>query len=122
MTKKEIFEKILQTCAEVCNVSADEIVNGSRKEDVVTARAICVLWTLEAGFSVESLLRCVDRTNANSINSIRAKIEEMWVERFAFHILCREVGRRLLEYAHSIGEEFDVERPLKRIARRTGKY
>lgn len=122
MTTKEIFEKILKTCAEVCNVEEGEIIDGSRKEDVVTARALLVFWCMEAGLSVESLLRCINKTNANSINSIRVKIEKMWVERFAFHLLCREVGKRLLNHMHSIGDEFDIEKPLNRLARTTGKY
>ena len=122
MTKKELFRKILKTCAEVCNVETCEIIGGSRKEDVVIARAILVFWCTEAGFSVESLLRCLDRNNANSINSIKAKTEKMWAERFAFHLLCREVGRRLLDYTDGIGMEFDIEKPLGRMARRTGKY
>ena len=122
MTKQEIFDKIVETCAEVCNVSVDDIINACRKEDVCTARALLVFWCDSAGFSVESLVKCCECNSANSINAVRSRIEQMWVERFAFHMLCKEVGKRLLDYAHSIGEDFDVSLPLRRIAKRTGKY
>lgn len=122
MTKQEIFDKILETCADVCNVDKSDIINACRKEDVCTARAILVFWCDAAGFSVESLVKCCECNNANSINAVRARIEPMWKDKFAFHILVAEVGKRLLEYAISIGEEFDVLRPIRRIERATGKY
>ena len=122
MTKKEIFGKIIEVGAEVCNVVVEEIMSGSRKEDVVTARALVVFWANAAGLSVESLLRLTERSNANSINSIKMKLEEMWVERFAFHMLCIEAGKRLLEFAHGIGEDFDIMLPLRKMGKVTGKY
>ena len=122
MTKQEIFNKILETCADVCSVNKADIINACRKEDVCTARAILVFWCDAAGFSVESLVKCCECNNANSINAVRARIEPMWKEKFAFHLLVAEVGKRLLEYAISIGEEFDVLRPIRRIERATGKY
>lgn len=51
MTKLEFFNKILDTTAEVCNVTADEIMNGCRREDVCGARSIVVFWCNAAGFS-----------------------------------------------------------------------
>ena len=122
MTKKEIFDKIIETCAIVCNVSVDDILDGSRKEDVVTARTICIFWCDAAGFSVESLVKCCELANANSINNIKARIEDCWADRFAFHLLIKEVGRRLQDYARSIDEDFDVMKPINRLARITGKY
>lgn len=122
MTKREIYNKILETTAVVCGVEVDDIQNGCRKEDVVTARTIVVFWSVAAGFSVESLLRCTDCNNANSINSIKQRQEEFWKERYAYHMLVKEVGCRLLEYARSIGEDFDMWLPLDRMAKATGKY
>lgn len=122
MTKQEIFDKIIDTCAEVCSVAKEDIINACRKEDVCTARAILVFWCEAAGFSVESLMKCCDCNSANSINSVHSRIEQMWVERFAFHMLVAEVGKRLLDYAHSIGEDFDMYQPLRRISKATNKY
>lgn len=122
MTKKEIFDKIVEISADVCSVGIDEIMNGCRKEDVVTARAISVFWLDAAGFSVESLLTCAELNNANSINSIKAKQEEFWVSRFAYHMLVAETGKRLLDYAHSIGEDFDIWKPIRHMSKITGKY
>ena len=122
MTKQEIYNKILDITAEVCNVSATDIKDGSRRYDVVIARSICIFWADNAGFSVESLLACTDREHHNSIHSIKAKIEEYWTELFAYHMLVTEVGKRLLDYANSIGEDFDMYKPIRRIAYITGKY
>ena len=106
----------------MCNVSVEDILDGSRKEDVVTARTILIFWCDAAGFSVESLLKCTDCNNANSINSVKARFTTMWIERFAFHLLVKEVGDRLLKFARSIDEEFDVWLPIKEMSRITGKY
>lgn len=121
MTKVEIFNKIAEICAAVCNVSVEDIMSGSRKEDVVTARSLLIFWCDAAGFSVESLVICTDSNYANSINSVKAKIEEFWRERFAYHILAKGIGKRLLEYAHEIGEDFDMWRPINRMAKLTGR-
>lgn len=51
MTKLEFFNKILETTAEVCNVKAEDIMNGCRKEDVCGARSIVVFWCDAAGFT-----------------------------------------------------------------------
>lgn len=122
MDKRQIYNKITETTAEVCEVSVEDIQNGCRKEDVVTARTIVIFWCDAAGFSVESLLRCTETNNANSINSIKARQEDFWKTKYAYHMLVKEVGVRLLSYAHSIGEDFDMWQPLDHIAKTTGKY
>lgn len=122
MTKKEFFDKILETSAEVCNVSKEEIMNGCRREEVCGARSIVVFWCNAAGFSCSSLLTCIGRSGANSIKSIQNNIEDWWVHRFAYHMFIKEVGIKLLNFAKSIGEEFDINIPLKRISKQTGKY
>lgn len=122
MTKTEFFNKILETTAEVCNVSTDDIMNGCRKEDVCGARSIVVFWCTAAGFTCQSLLKCVGRTGANSIKSIEKQIEYNWANRFAYHIFMQEVGKRLLQFAASIGEDFDVDNALRVLRKSTGKY
>lgn len=122
MTKKEFFNKILETTSDVCNVKSEDIMNGCRKEDVCGARSIVVFWCTAAGFTCQSLLTCVGRSGANSIKSIQSQIEYNWKNRFAYHIFLKEVGMKLLNYASQIGEEFDIEIPLKHISKVTGKY
>lgn len=122
MTKIEFFNKILETTAEVCNVKADDIMNGCRKEDVCGARSIVVFWCNAAGFTCQSLLGCTGRHGSNSIKSIQSAIEYNWANRFAYHIFLQEVGKRLLVFAKNIGEEFDIEKPLKSLRIATGKY
>lgn len=122
MTKLELFNKILQITSEVCNVKAEDIMNGCRKEDVCGARSIVVFWCNAAGFTCSSLLTCIGRSGANSIKTINKNIEEYWKTRFAYHIFVKEVGTKLLSYAQSIGEEFDIEIPLKHMSKITNKY
>lgn len=122
MTKKEFFNKILETTAEVCSVSKESIMNGCRKEDVCGARSIVVFWCNAAGFTCQSLMGCIGKTGANSIKSIQSQIEYNWTNRFAYHMFLKEVGNRLYEYANSIGEPFDVEKALKPLRNSTGKY
>lgn len=122
MTKQEVFNKILTTTAEVCSVNVEDLLNGRGKEDVVVARSIMVFWCNAAGFTCSSLLKCTGKKGANSIKSIEAMIEDYWKNKFAYHLLIKEVGNRLLEYAKSINEEFDIEKPIKHIAKITGKY
>lgn len=122
MTKLELFNKILQITAEVCNVKAEDIMNGCRKEDVCGARSIVIFWCNAAGFTCSSLLTCIGRSGANSIKTINKNIEEYWKTRFAYHIFVKEVGTKLLRYAQSIGEEFDIEIPLKHMSKITNKY
>ena len=122
MTKMEFFNKILETTADVCNVSARDILDGCRKEDVCGARSIVIFWCNAAGFTRSSLLTCIGRSGANSIKTINKNIEEYWKTRFAYHIFVKEVGTKLLRYAQSIGEEFDIEIPLKHMSKITNKY
>ena len=122
MTKLELFNKILQITSEVCNVKAEDIMNGCRKEDVCGARSIVIFWCNAAGFTCSSLLTCIGRSGANSIKTINKNIEEYWKTRFAYHIFVKEVGMKLLRYAQSIGEEFDIEIPLKHMSKITNKY
>lgn len=122
MDKLEIFTLILNTCADVCYVSVEDVMNGAKKESVVTARALCIFWTDAAGFSVESLTQLTKSSHAASINSIKSKQEDFWCHRFAYHMLVIEVGKRLLDAAHEIGEDFDMWVPIRRIAKSTGKY
>lgn len=122
MDKKGIFDMVIGITADVCMVEKDDIINGRRGGDVVAARSIVVFWLTAAGFSVESIKGCADVDNSSQINAIKSRIEEYWVTRFAYHMLVKEVGARLLEYAHSIGEDFDIETPINHIRRVTGKY
>jgi len=122
MTKLEFFNKILDTTAEVCNVKAEEIMNGNRKEDVCGARSIVVFWCNAAGFTCQSLMGCIGKRGSNSIKSIQAQIEYNWKYRFAYHMLLIEVGKRLLTYANTLGEEFDLDVALKSLRKSTGKY
>lgn len=122
MDKREIFDKIAEVSAEVCNVSMTDVFNGVRREDVVFARAIFVFWSHCAGFSVESIMRYAEVSSPNTINQIKGKIETYWISRYVFHVLLREAGEKLRKYAVSIGEDFDMERPLRHLSRVTGKY
>lgn len=122
MDKRQIFNRIIEVTAQVCDVTTDEILDGTRKEDVVTARSITIFWLTAAGFSVESIKGCTDISSSSQVNNISSRIEDYWVNRFAYHMLVKEVGRRLLDIAHSVGEDFDMDIPINHMRRITGKY
>lgn len=122
MTKQEIYNKILTITAEVCSVDLQDLINGRRTEDAVVARSVLIFWCTAAGFTCQSLLKYTGKKGANSIKSIQQQIEDFWKDKFAYHMLIKEVGNRLLDYAHSVGEEFDIERPIKHMSKITGKY
>lgn len=122
MDKKEIFDHIIDVTAEVCMVEAEEIINGSRRDDVVTARSIVVFWLNAAGFSVESIKSCAGVDSSGQVNAIKSRMEDYWKNKFAYHMWVKEVGVRLLKIARSMGENFDMEMPLNHMRRVTGKY
>lgn len=122
MDKKTIFDSVIRVTAEVCLVTEAEILNGCKKEDVVTARSVAVFWLTAAGFSVESIKGCTEVDSSGQINNIKSRIEDYWKNRWAYHMIVKEVGRRLLNIAHSVGEDFDMEIPLNHMRRVSGKY
>lgn len=122
MDKKEIFALVMETTADVCEVTQEEMVGGSRREDVVLARSISVFWLIEAGFSVECIRKCAGIKSASHINAIKSKIEWMWTNIYAYHLLLKEVGFRLKLVAEEHGEEFNFDRPINHIRKTTGMY
>lgn len=121
MTKKEIFDKIVAISADVCNVSVSDVMTQVRKADVVTARSIATFWCLSSKFTVQDMMSCVGLKNHNSIDSIRSKFEWRWEYEYCYHMLILEVGIQLLNYANSIGENFDLWTPIDHLQKITGK-
>lgn len=121
MDKKEIFAHVVRTTAEVCDVSVEAILDGTKTEETVSARCICVFWLLAAGFSTSAITSCAD-VSSSQVNAIKDRAEEYWKNKFTFHILLIEVGMRLKEIAHSVDEDFDIDKPINHMRRITGKY
>lgn len=122
MTKKEIFNKICQVTAEVCDVTTDNIINGCKEDDAVMARSIVVFWCYAAGFGTQDIAKQARVSNATQVNNIKAKIEEYWCKKYIYHMIVSEVGKKLSEYANSIGEYFDYRKPLFHMSKITDKY
>lgn len=122
MTKQEIFNKIAEVCAEVCAVQVEDISNGCKKKDVITARMLCIFWANAAGFEVESLLTCAEINSPNTVNVILQRQEYYWADKWAYRMLVKEVGTRLLDFAHSIGEDFDMMRPVLKLEKNARRY
>ena len=122
MTKKEIFDKILGVAAEVCDVSSGSIINGCKEEDAVMARSIVVFWCYAAGFSTTDIAKQANVKNVTQVNNIKAKVEEYWVNKYIYHMVVSEVGKKLAGYADSIGEYFDYKKPLFHMSKITDKY
>lgn len=123
MTKQEIFTHIIDTCARVCGVSNEEIMNGRKNDSVVIARSIAVFWLNAAGFSVADIMRCTGRKNHESIDSIKNKIEAYWSQIWDYHVFVEAVGSGLHDIGQSCGISFDMWKPIRRIQAITGvKY
>lgn len=122
MTKKEIFDKILGVAAEVCDVSTGSIINGCKEDDAVIARSVVVFWCYAAGFSTQDIAKQAGVSNATQVNNIKSKIEVYWTEKYIYHMILAEVGKKLAEYEDSIGEYFDYRKPLFHMSKITDKY
>lgn len=121
MTKREIFDKILEVCSVVCDVPQDKILSGCKKGSVVTARVLLVYWCINAGFKPESLVSLIGVTHVNAVNALNARAEDYWRNLPAFRLIAKDAGRRLNDYANTIGENFNISEPLQRMARVTGR-
>lgn len=122
MTKKEIFDKILSVTAEVCDVTTESIINGCKEDDAVIARSVVVFWCYAAGFSTQDIAKQASVSNATQVNNIKSKIEVYWIEKYIYHMILAEVGKKLAEYADSIEEYFDYRKPLFHMSKITDKY
>lgn len=122
MTKKQIFDTIVNVSAEVCNVSVNDIMTQRRMADVVTARSIATFWCLSCNMSVQDMMVCIGLKNHNSIDSIRSKFEYKWVNENCYHMLILETGIRILNLANEHGESFDLWGPIEHLQKITGRF
>lgn len=114
MTKKEVFDTIVRTTADVCSVSPDDIKGSCKRESVVAARAIVVFWLDKAGYRTDDIMDLAGRENPEPVNKIKRRIEEYWKE-WLFRTLTLEVGTRLEKIAQEIDNDFDLNIPLNRM-------
>lgn len=122
MNKLNLFEQIVQICSEVCSVEASSVMGTNRSESVVMARSIVVFYCTAFGMPVTDILSLTGRTHPNSVNSIKAKMERLWCERYSYHIWIREVGERLTKVLADNGEEFDYNPHIYHIQKVTNKF
>lgn len=119
MTKREIFDKVIETTSDVCNVPITDIMERRRTDDAVIARTIALFWLTAANMSTREIMKFTNTNNHQSIDAMRAAIEPNW-KMWDYHILVEEVGRRLADYGVTQGIMFDYWRPIRRIQNATG--
>lgn len=96
MTKRELFNLILNTTADVCEVAVSEILDGKRTMDVVDARCIAMHYLRKYGLTTRDILRLFGRNNLNSVNSIVSAFEVKHSQSFCFRSNEKEI-RKILE-------------------------
>lgn len=71
MDKKQIFDLIVNKCACVCGVSADNIKGHNRKADVVDARCLVYRFAIQdCGFTPRDVATLLGRENPKGVRSL----------------------------------------------------
>lgn len=95
MTKRELFDCILQITSQVCDVNLDLIMSNCRQTDVVDARCIFFYHLRKYGLSSRDIVSLMNKRNLNSINSIIATYDARYKQSFCFRINSKEIGNLL---------------------------
>lgn len=75
MTKKEIFQHILDVVANETEVSQDYILGGRKDGDTVDARHLLVYMLFVRGFSVQQIAKLIHKTS-RGVNTMIANIPD----------------------------------------------
>lgn len=63
MTKRNIYDIILETVCSLCEVNSDDIVHGVKRSECVEARCIAAHYLLKYGVQTSDILRFSNREN-----------------------------------------------------------
>lgn len=98
MNKNQIFDLIVDKCAYVCGVSAEEIKGASRRADIVDARCIAYRYAIhEEDFTPRDIATLLGKDNPKAIrelhNSFKMRYERSKFFRGSYAMLCAEITR-----------------------------
>ena len=99
MNKKQIFDLIVNKCAYVCGVSAEDIIGTCRKADIVDARCLAFRFAIRVGdFTARDIATLIGKENPKSIRILNNSYDDRYKRSFSFR-----------EFATDIKDEIDRE-------------
>lgn len=98
MNKNQIFDFIVDKCASVCNVSAEDIKGASRRADVVDARCLVFRFAIrEYGFTPRDIASLLGRCNLKAVRTLYHSYEarcRSYCFRRLSNTLCAELSEK----------------------------
>lgn len=97
MNKKQIFDQIVEKCASVCGVSAQEIKSTTRRADVIDARCMAFHFATKEGFTPRDIATLLGKHNPKAIralcNSFEMRCKRSYLFRDIASILRSQISR-----------------------------
>lgn len=98
MTKNQIFDFIVDKCASVCNVPAEDIKGASRRADVVDARCLVFRFAIQKyGFTPRDIASLLGRCNLKAVRTLYHSYEarcRSYCFRRLSNTLCAELSEK----------------------------
>ena len=99
MNKKQIFDLIVNKCAYVCGVSAEDIVGSSRKADIVDARCMAFRFAIYGkDFTARDIATLLGKEDPKAIRILNQSFDDRYKRSYSFR-----------EFAADIQAEIDKE-------------
>ena len=95
--KSEILKSIAEACAQVCEVSVDDIRSTCKRGDFVEARCIFVHYCYAYGLQPSSILNYLGRKRKASVNDYCSNYLIFKRQSASFRLMSDQVGKKLSE-------------------------
>lgn len=95
MTKTELLKSILNVVSEVCEISSEDILSHSKRNDIVDARCIFVHFCMEYGLPTVTIMHFLNRRRTCVINNYLQNYGIYSRQSFSFRLLCSQVSDKL---------------------------
>lgn len=93
--KSEILQTIAETCAQVCEVSVEDIRSLCKRGDMVEARCIFVHYCYAYGLQPSSILQFLRRKRKASVNDYSSNYLILRRQSTSFRLMSDQVGQKL---------------------------
>ena len=99
MNKNQIFDFIVDKCASVCNVPAEDIKGASRRADVVDARCLVFRFAIqEYDFTPRDIATLLGKDNPKAVRSLYQSFDTRCDRSYCFrelsNTLCTELSEK----------------------------
>lgn len=93
--KSNLFNDILQTVSEVCEVSPEDLLSQKRDSDILQARTLLAWFCMDYGICVKCIARFMQRKKASTIYAYRANFVLYKKMSTSFRISFQEISNIL---------------------------